>query len=116
METSEIRRLNLKRLAATYPSQTAFANAIYRELDQVGHLLSGRRNIGARLAKHIETALNLNNGSLSLPPPIAHDQNGQYNQSSEIDHNQQILAMLQTNPLPRDDAAAVYYLITRLSA
>lgn len=75
MDIHEIRRRNLRRLAAGYKNRAEFARAIGRS-DQQAWALVGEKStkgIGGRIARDIEEKLNLERGSLDhlddLPAP-----------------------------------------------
>lgn len=71
MTTAEIRRKNLVRLLADKfdGSMAELARAIGRDDAQVWMLINGERNIGEKLATHIEQSLGLPPGDLAVAAP-----------------------------------------------
>jgi len=59
MKAFETRRDNLRFLVALYPSQSALAEIIGVHPSYMNQLLHGRRNIGEKTARKIETAAGL---------------------------------------------------------
>jgi phage repressor protein C with HTH and peptisase S24 domain len=69
LEVQEIRRRRVEALidARFDGSRSAFARAVNRAQSQISETLSGGKSFGEKLARGIETALNLPEGSLDAP-------------------------------------------------
>lgn len=66
----EIRLKNLISLSKNYSTQREFADAIGLAPSQLGHLLSGHRGIGEKLARKIESNLRISAMSLDVPQEL----------------------------------------------
>lgn len=79
MDIHEIRRRNLRRLAAGYKNRAEFARAIGRSDQQAWALVGEKttKGIGGRIARDIEEKLNLPRGALDhLEEPPAEESGG----------------------------------------
>ena len=66
MDNHQIRQRNLQSLLAQYDSQTELAEKIGTLQGRVSDFLSGRRNIGAQMARRIEQAHQLPHGWMDM--------------------------------------------------
>jgi hypothetical protein len=68
MDINEIRRANMRRLAANYKNRAEFARVLGRSEQQLYHLIGKKnpKNIGNRIARDVEDKLGLKTGSLDI--------------------------------------------------
>lgn len=114
MDIPTIRRANLTRIAATYPSKAAFARAADVDTTLMYKILHGTKNMGHKLARQVEVALKLTDGALSILDNV---QNGQQSGIIPADHDdpqRALVNLLNASLLRTDDAQALLHLAIRL--
>lgn len=114
MDISDIRRANLIRLAAKYPTKTAFAQDCGIDVALLYKILHGQKNLGNNLTKRVEQALSLIGGSLSQPESVQNVHKSDIIQPTQVDPQTALVALLKTARLAQEDAQSLLHICTRL--
>ncbi len=114
MDISDIRRANLIKLAAAYPTKTAFALAAGLDVALLYKILHGQKNLGNTLAKRVEQTLNLTSGSLSQPETVQNVHKSEIIPPHQEDPQTALVALLKTARLAQGDAQSLLHICTRL--
>ena len=114
MDISAIRRANLLRLAATYPTKTAFAQAAGIDISLLYKILHGQKNMGNALAKRAESTLNLTSGSISTLDYVQNVHKNGTITPDQQDPQRALMELLAVSALSREDARLLLHLALRL--